>query len=89
MTHLSFQSGYIPLSKYRNLKITDSTIDLMVYMSGSTGGGRSATSSPCTTSAGGVFRYSKNGCGRLGYGGALTCAGVSINHIHFVNLIQF
>ena len=54
----------------------DPTTHLMVYMSGSTGGGRSFTSSPCMKN---TFRYSTNGCGRLGFGGGvLTCAGVSI-----------
>ena len=64
----------------------DPTTHLMVYMSGSTSGGRSFTTTPCGKKPN---RYSKNGCGRLGYGGAMNCAGVSINHIHFVNLIQF
>ena len=53
----------------------DPTTNLMVFMSGSTGGGRSFTSSPCRKSD---VRYSKNGCGKLGFGGVLGCAGVSI-----------
>ena len=54
----------------------DPTTHLMVYMSGSTGGGRSFTANPCSKH---TFRYSINGCGQLGFGGGvLRCAGVSI-----------
>ena len=53
----------------------DPTTNLMVYMSGSTAGGRSYTSSPCRKSPG---RSSKNGCGSLGFRGVLVCAAVSI-----------
>ena len=70
------------MNKYRDLKTTnDPTYHLMVYMSGSQGGGRSATSSPCGL---GAFRYSKNACGKLGYGGVVNCAGVSIMAIQVV-----
>ena len=54
----------------------DPTTNLMVYMSGSTAGGRSFTSSPCRKSP---VRYTKNGCGSLGFRGVLVCAAVSIS----------
>ena len=85
LTHLSFQSGYIAMGtegSAGHLGIpsaaafeADPTTNLMVYMSGSTGGGRSFTSSPCRKSP---VRYSKNGCGKLGFRGVLQCAAVSI-----------
>ena len=53
----------------------DPTTHLMVYMSGSTAGGRSFSSSPCRKSP---VRYTKNGCGSLGFRGVLVCAAVSI-----------
>ena len=85
VTHLSFQSGYIGVgtagtagslkSHTKAALDADPTTHLLVIMSASTGGGRSFTSSPC---GGDRFRYSKSGCGRLGYGGAINCAQVSI-----------
>ena len=84
MTHLSFQSGYIGvgtsgtagnLKTYTQAELkADPTTHLMVILSASTGGGRSFSYSPCGKDA---FRYSKSGCGRLGYGGTINCAQVS------------
>ena len=96
MTHLSFQSGYIAIGQAGSAgQLTipskaefekDPSTHLMVYMSGSVGGGRAMTSKPCGKHD---KRFCKNGCGKLGFAGVLGCAGVSINHIHFVNLIPF
>ena len=96
MTHLSFQSGYIAIgwagsagqltipSKAEFEK--DPSTHLMVYMSGGVGGGRAMTPTPCGKHD---KRFCKSGCGKLGFAGVIGCAAVSINHIHFVNLIPF